>query len=394
MAEYTDSFDRADNADLGAAWRSHLNGASHAYQIIGNALASDNPRWSGVNGVCYDSATCSGQMFAEVIVGALGAGEATPGPAVCMEKSSTVGHAGYYAEWVSAGVILKKVGTTMQTIVVTVNAGDTVRLVATPNTPVSGTTRLQVFLNGGQVGSNHDDASPLSGTSIGLASTYADYTGRVASWRGGDGDGAAAAPDAPTGVGASATGATTASVTWTDASSNETGFDVQTAPSPYSSWTTAPASPAAANAASLSVSGLTAGTTYKARVRATNAGGSSAWVESGTFTTTTLTKKLVVLAHPDAAGATAVKGAVFAAPTGGALTGAKIGEFSGASFESGLVSGQARAKIAVSEFSGGSLTTSDTPVLVWEGTSSSSSPLGNAVAIGSAGVHECTVIEE
>jgi hypothetical protein len=97
-------------------------------------------------------------------------------------------------------------------------------------------------------------------------------------------------PDAPSGVTAGSITPTSASISWTDNSSDETGFKVQTAPSPYSSWTAASGSPAAANATSLSVTGLTDGVTYKARVAATNANGDSAWVESGTFTTLSLTR--------------------------------------------------------------------------------------------------------
>lgn len=97
---------------------------------------------------------------------------------------------------------------------------------------------------------------------------------------------AALPPTAPSGVTAGSITPTSASISWTDNSSDETGFKVQTAPDPFTSWTAASGSPAAANATSLSVTGLSPGTTYKARVAATNANGDSAWVESSTFTTT------------------------------------------------------------------------------------------------------------
>jgi hypothetical protein len=100
----------------------------------------------------------------------------------------------------------------------------------------------------------------------------------------------APAPNAPTGVTVGSITPFGATVSWTDASSDETGFKVQTAPSPYTSWTTASGSPTSANATSLAVTGLTDGTAYKARVASTNANGDSAWVESGIFTTVALTK--------------------------------------------------------------------------------------------------------
>ena len=97
-------------------------------------------------------------------------------------------------------------------------------------------------------------------------------------------------PAAPTGVTAGSVTAYAVTASWTDASGDETGFKVQYAPSPYSSWTAFSGSPAAANATTLASGNvLTPGTSYKIRVASTNANGDSAWVESGVFTTTPLT---------------------------------------------------------------------------------------------------------
>jgi hypothetical protein len=97
-------------------------------------------------------------------------------------------------------------------------------------------------------------------------------------------------PAAPSGVTASSVTAFGATASWTDNSSTETGFKVQYAPSPYSSWTAFSGSPAAANATTLASGNvLTPGTSYKIRVASTNANGDSAFVESGVFTTTPLT---------------------------------------------------------------------------------------------------------
>ena len=97
-------------------------------------------------------------------------------------------------------------------------------------------------------------------------------------------------PNPPTGVTAGSVTAYAVTASWTDASTNETGFKVQYAPSPYTSWTAFSGSPAAANATTLASGNvLTPGTSYKIRVASTNANGDSAYVESGVFTTTPLT---------------------------------------------------------------------------------------------------------
>jgi hypothetical protein len=102
---------------------------------------------------------------------------------------------------------------------------------------------------------------------------------------------AGAIPTAPTGVTAGSVTALSATASWTDASSDETGFKVEYAPSPYSSWTALSGSPTAANATSLATGNvLTDGTSYKFRVASTNANGDSAWVESGVFNTPALTR--------------------------------------------------------------------------------------------------------
>lgn len=97
---------------------------------------------------------------------------------------------------------------------------------------------------------------------------------------------------------------------------------------------------------------------------------------------TSVVKKLKLLAHSSAASAAGVAGVVFAAPTGGAITGAEIGEFTGATFEASLESGKAVLKVACSEFGGTSLTTSDTPVALVRNSSNTT------------GIVSCTVIEE
>ena len=188
-------------------------------------------------------------------------------------------------------------------------------------------------------------------------------------------------PAAPTIGTTTAIGNTGATINWTDNSADETGFKVEWSPSPYSTWTPDSGSPAAANATSLAITGLTAATTYKARVAATNANGDSAWVETATFTTTNTVKKLKLKIDASAAGATGISGVVWAAQAG-AIAGAEIGEFTGQTFEAALEGGQAVLKVPVSAFGGGSLTTSDTPVALVRN------------ATNTSGIVSCTVIEE
>ncbi|MCA2570704.1 fibronectin type III domain-containing protein [Microcystis sp. M42BS1] len=91
-------------------------------------------------------------------------------------------------------------------------------------------------------------------------------------------------PNAPTIGTTTNIGITIATANWTDNSSDENSFEVQREnPSGAGNWTAA--GTAAANATSLNLTGLTASTQYRLRVRATNGNGSSAWSTGGTFTT-------------------------------------------------------------------------------------------------------------
>lgn len=95
-------------------------------------------------------------------------------------------------------------------------------------------------------------------------------------------------PDAPTIGAVSNLTHNSVTINWTDNSDNETGFKVEYGVSSggtVASWSAAPGSPAAANATSLGLAGLTPEETYKGRVAATNASGDSSWVETAEFTT-------------------------------------------------------------------------------------------------------------
>ena len=91
-------------------------------------------------------------------------------------------------------------------------------------------------------------------------------------------------PSAPTTLAANAASTTQINLTWTDNSSNETGFKVERSPD-GSTWTQITTT--AANATGYNdTTGLTANTTYYYRIRATNSAGDSSY--SNTANTTTL----------------------------------------------------------------------------------------------------------
>ena len=95
-------------------------------------------------------------------------------------------------------------------------------------------------------------------------------------------------PSAPTSVSGTPNGETTSTVTWTAPANNGgaavSGYKVEYAASPYSSYTVFNAN-TGTTSTSISVTGLTNGTSYKFRVSATNLNGFGATAESGVVVT-------------------------------------------------------------------------------------------------------------
>jgi len=87
-------------------------------------------------------------------------------------------------------------------------------------------------------------------------------------------------PLAPTGVNALKTGPGAVRVTWTDNANNETNYDVQRCRLRFGFCSFSTVATLGANTIQYDNSGLVAGATYRYRVRARNAAGSSAWVVS------------------------------------------------------------------------------------------------------------------
>ena len=90
-------------------------------------------------------------------------------------------------------------------------------------------------------------------------------------------------PSMPSGLAAAAADSSDINLSWTDNSTNETGFKIEQSPdgSTWSEITTV-----GANATSFTASGLAASTTYYYRVRAYNAGGNSGYSNTTNATTT------------------------------------------------------------------------------------------------------------
>ena len=106
-------------------------------------------------------------------------------------------------------------------------------------------------------------------------------------------------PAAPSGLAATNVGSSQVTLTWTDNSNNETGFEIERSPTAGSSFTLLHTT--LANATGYTDTGLTAGTSYYYRVRAVNASGTSAYSPELTVTTTDVSVGTIILT-PIAAG--------------------------------------------------------------------------------------------
>jgi hypothetical protein len=104
------------------------------------------------------------------------------------------------------------------------------------------------------------------------------------------------APIAPAALMASAQSSSQINVTWTDNSSNETGFSLERKTGSAGTW--AEIAALGANATSYSDTGPSAGTTYFYRVRATNSAGSSAYSNEASATTSSASPTLLSQGKP------------------------------------------------------------------------------------------------
>jgi hypothetical protein len=121
-------------------------------------------------------------------------------------------------------------------------------------------------------------------------------------------------PAAPSGLAASAVSSSQINLTWTDNSTNETGFKVERGTSSSGPWTLVTTT--GANATSFSNTGLSAATTYYYRVRATNGSGDSA--NSNTASATTSSTGNTIAVNSSASGSLATTDATTTAGNGSA----------------------------------------------------------------------------
>lgn len=105
------------------------------------------------------------------------------------------------------------------------------------------------------------------------------------------------APEAPSNVTATALDALTVSITWTDNSTTETGFEVARSPQGAGTWATLGTT--AASATSFTDGTVAAGTAYDYRVRARGATADSAWVASNSVTTPAATSASFAFSYAD-----------------------------------------------------------------------------------------------
>ncbi len=119
--------------------------------------------------------------------------------------------------------------------------------------------------------------NPLPGPYYVMLHGFASYAGVTLSATSGG------TPAAPQALAAQPASPTSIRLTWTDASVNETGFTVgRRALSSTGTWGAwADVDSAAANAVTVTNTGLTAGITYEYRLQACNDAGCSAWIQSG-----------------------------------------------------------------------------------------------------------------
>jgi hypothetical protein len=129
-------------------------------------------------------------------------------------------------------------------------------------------------------------------------------------------------------------------------------------------------------------------------ITATNAADSGETDSVTHNVTSVLVKKAKFVVHSDFQSATNITIDVFQAPGVGALTGARLGAANGINAEATLEGGQAVIKVPATSIGATGLSVGTSVRAVFKGTTSASSPLGNAVEGGSVATATGSIIEE
>lgn len=177
-----DTFDRANNADLGTAW--DVVSGEAAFQILSNAAAPSSP--GSDCGESYNGITWPADQYSQGPITTIGGG---PGTGIgFLVRASTVARTYYRAiieesggNWelarFAAGIFASlATGTT------TYVAGAILRIDAQGAAPVT----LRVIYNGVTLTTQTDSVSPIATGRAGINASGGFTSGSIASWEGGD----------------------------------------------------------------------------------------------------------------------------------------------------------------------------------------------------------------
>ena len=284
-----DNFDRANNTDLGSAWEAGYTSEPNA-QIVGNAVRGTVLGGNSVES--YNAVSLPNDQWAQVTIKTI-SGTAEKRIAVLLRTSAPATWNGY------ACVAGKNTGDLITTIIQRIDAGTRTNIVSESATTWAATDTLRCEVVGSNITASRNGASVLTVNDTTYTSgragirTYAQSTDALSdveidSFIAGDVVGQDTTPPTPpTGLTASPLSGTQITLSWTASTDNVgvTGYQVERC---QGAGCTAFVLIATPTTTSYGDPGLTPGTSYSYRVRATDAVGNlSGYSSVATATTTT-----------------------------------------------------------------------------------------------------------